>query len=105
MFLTIEQEMEPSAFNQTKYGGNMFYFRIKLDTENASRLRVERRGAQQVAGKRTGCNLCALAHEGRFQFFGFEGIMFYKGGCFFLMQCNGDKKISPRLTSLMLIGT
>lgn len=83
MFLTIEQEMEPSAFNQTKYGGNMFYFRIKLDTENASRLRVERRGAQQVAGKQTGCNLCALAHEGRFQFFGFEGIMFYKGGCFF----------------------
>src|SRR5690554_5138556 len=61
----------------------MFYFRIKLDTENASRLRVERRGAQQVAGKQTGCNLCALAHEGRFQFFGLEGIMFYKGGCFF----------------------
>ena len=61
--------MEPSAFNQTKYGGNMFYFRIKLDTENASRLRVERRGAQQVAGKQTGCNLCAFRTRGAFPVF------------------------------------
>jgi len=30
--------MEPSAFNQTKYEGNMVYFRIKLGTKNASRL-------------------------------------------------------------------
>src|SRR5690554_3012491 len=78
----------------------MFYFRIKLDTENASRLRVERRGAQQVAGKQTSCNLCALAHEGRFQFFDFEGIIFYKCGCFF-DGTQRRRKISPRLISLM----
>ncbi len=42
--------MEPSAFNQTKYGGNMVYFRIKLDTENASRLASGTKG-----GATNGC--------------------------------------------------
>jgi len=61
--------MEPSAYNQTKYRGNMVYFRIKLDTENASLLRVERRGEQQMDVKQTSCDLCAFRTRGTFPVF------------------------------------
>jgi len=55
---------------------------------------------QSDSGVEHGNDLCALAHEGRFQFFDFEGIMFYKGGCFF-DGTQRRRKISPRLISLM----
>src|SRR5690554_7898918 len=60
-------------------------------------LRVERRGAQQVAGKQTGCNLCAFRTRGAFPVFWIRRDNVLQGWVFFLMQCNGDKKNKPTL--------
>ena len=65
----LKQEIEPSAFNQTKYGGNMFYFRIKLDTENASRLASGTKGGATSGWEADRLQPLCLSTRGTFPVF------------------------------------
>jgi len=83
----------------------MFYFRIKLDTENASRLASGTKGGATSGWEADRLQPLCLSTRGAFPVFWTRRDNVLQGWVFFLMQCNGDKKISSRLTSLMLIGT
>src|SRR5690554_3564928 len=80
----------------------MFYFRIKLDTENASRLASGTKGGATSGWEADRLQPLCLSTRGAFPVFWTRKDNVLQGWVFFLMQCNGDKKISPRLTSLML---